>query len=108
VDSFPQTLRRALLFLVLGLNVPHVTYLFLSQARPTSLSVVTAVVTIEKFGYGFGSVGHMLYMMQQVARGPYKTAHYAFATGIMGLCMMSTGMINASSRSPGYQRFSWW
>jgi len=99
-------LRRAMLFLVLGLNVPHVTYLFLSQRRPEALSVVTAVVTIEKFGYGFGSVGHMLYMMQQVARGPYKTAHYAFATGIMGLCMMSTGMISGTlSDALGYQHF---
>jgi PAT family beta-lactamase induction signal transducer AmpG len=99
-------LRRAMIFLVLGLNVPHVTYLFLSQQRPVSLSLITAVVTIEKFGYGFGSVGHMLYMMQQVARGPYKTAHYAFATGIMGLCMMSTGMISGVlSESLGYQRF---
>jgi PAT family beta-lactamase induction signal transducer AmpG len=99
-------LQRALLPLVLALNVPHVTYLFLSQARPSSLSVITAVVTIEKLGYGFGSVGHMLYMMQQVARGPYKTAHYAFATGIMGLCMMSTGMISGYvSEAIGYQRF---
>ena len=99
-------LRRAMIFLVLGLNVPHVTYLFLSQQRPAALSLITAVVTIEKFGYGFGSVGHMLYMMQQVARGPYKTAHYAFATGIMGLCMMSTGMISGVlSEALGYQRF---
>lgn len=99
-------LRRSILVLVLALNVPHVTYLFLSQARPTSLSITTTVVTIEKFGYGFGSVGHMLYMMQQVARGSYKTAHYAFATGIMGLCMMSTGMMSGYiSEAIGYQRF---
>jgi len=88
------------------LNVPHVTYLFLSQARPSNLSLITAVVTIEKFGYGLGSVGHMLYMMQQLARGSYKTAHYAFATGIMGLCMMSTGMVSGYlSEAIGYQRF---
>ncbi|HMJ50876.1 MAG TPA: MFS transporter [Polyangiaceae bacterium] len=99
-------LRRSILALVLALNVPHVTYLFLSQARPTSLPIITAVVTIEKFGYGLGSVGHMLYMMQQVARGSYRTAHYAFATGIMGLCMMSTGMISGYiSEAIGYQRF---
>jgi PAT family beta-lactamase induction signal transducer AmpG len=94
------------LALVLALNVPHVTYLFLSQARPSNLALITAVVTIEKFGYGFGSVGHMLYMMQQMAPGPYKTAHYAFATGIMGLCMMSTGMVSGYiSEAIGYQRF---
>jgi PAT family beta-lactamase induction signal transducer AmpG len=92
--------------LVLALNIPHVTYLYLSQARPESLAAIASAVTIEKFGYGFGSVGHMLYMMQQMAPGPYQTAHYAFATGIMGLCMMSTGMISGVVQERvGYQTF---
>ena len=48
----------------------------------------------------------MLYMMQQMAPGPYKTAHYAFATGVMGLCMMSTGMASGSLQAAlGYQGF---
>jgi len=87
-------LKRSFLLLALALNVPHLTYFYLSNVRPDDLWLITAVVTIEKFGYGFGSVGHMLYMMQQLAPGPYKTAHYAFATGIMGLSMMFTGMIS--------------
>lgn len=99
-------LKRALFLLVLALNVPHVTYLYLSHAMPTSLVLVTAVVTIEKFGYGFGSVGHMLYMMQQVAPGKHQTAHYAFATGIMGLSMMFTGMISGYLQTAvGYPTF---
>jgi MFS transporter, PAT family, beta-lactamase induction signal transducer AmpG len=99
-------LRRSLFILVLALNIPHVTYLYLSQARPESLAAIAGAVTIEKFGYGFGSVGHMLYMMQQMAPGPYKTAHYAFATGIMGLCMMSTGMVSGVVQERvGYQTF---
>ena len=51
-------------------------------------------VFIEKFGYGIGTVGMMLYMMQELSPGPYRTAHYAFATGIMALNMMFTGMIS--------------
>jgi PAT family beta-lactamase induction signal transducer AmpG len=99
-------LRSSLFFLVLALNVPHVTYLYLSQARPESLAVITVAVTIEKLGYGFGSVGHMLYMMQQMAPGSYKTAHYALATGVMGLCMMSTGMVSGRLQEAlGYQSF---
>jgi PAT family beta-lactamase induction signal transducer AmpG len=85
-------LRRAFWLLALALNIPHLTYFFLSVARPESLELIAAVVTLEKLGYGFGSVGHMLYMMQQLAPGPYRTAHYAFATGLMGLSMMLTGM----------------
>jgi PAT family beta-lactamase induction signal transducer AmpG len=99
-------LRSTLFILVLALNVPHVTYLYLSQARPESLTLIALAVTIEKFGYGFGSVGHMLYMMQQMAPGSYKTAHYALATGVMGLCMMSTGMVSGRlQEAVGYQMF---
>jgi MFS transporter, PAT family, beta-lactamase induction signal transducer AmpG len=100
------TLRRSFWLLALALNVPHLTYFYLSQVRPESLGLIATVVTIEKFGYGFGCVGHMLYMMQQVAPGPYRTAHYAFATGIMGLSMMLTGMLSGAVQEwLGYQQF---
>lgn len=100
------TLRRSLWLLALALNVPHLTYAYLSFAQPESLALVATVVTIEKFGYGFGSVGHMLYMMQQVAPGRYRTAHYAFATGIMGLSMMLTGMLSGALQEwLGYRDF---
>lgn len=99
-------LRRSFWLLALALNVPHVTYLFLALSLPESHALIALVVTVEKFGYGFGSVGHMLYMMQQVAPGPYRTAHFAFATGIMGLCMMLTGMVSGMLQELlGYQQF---
>lgn len=99
-------LKRVLFFLCLCINIPNLTFVYLSQTMPTSSTLVTAVVTLEKFGYGFGAVGHMLYMMQQIAPGPYKTAHYAFATGFMGLCMMSTGMASGFIQAAvGYQWF---
>src|SRR5664279_4142562 len=88
------TLRRSFFFLAIALNVPHVTYYFLSHAMPDNMALVSAVVTIEKFGFGFGSVGHMLYMMQQIAPGPFKMTHYAFATGVMALTKWSTGSVS--------------
>ncbi len=87
-------LRRVFLPLAFALNIPHITYFYLSQTLPDSLTVITVVVTIEKIGYGFGTIGMMLYMMQQLAPGPYRTAHYAFATGIMALNMMLTGVVS--------------
>ena len=80
--------------LALALNIPHVTYFYLSQALPTDLVAITVTVTIEKVGYGFGAVGLMLYMMQQLAPGKYATAHYAFGTGIMAACMLVTGYLS--------------
>ena len=48
----------------------------------------------------------MIYMMQQIAPGPYKTAHYTFATALMGACMMSTGAISGYVQNAvGYQWF---
>jgi PAT family beta-lactamase induction signal transducer AmpG len=32
--------------------------------------------------------------MQELSPGRYRTAHYAFATGIMALTMMLTGMVS--------------
>jgi PAT family beta-lactamase induction signal transducer AmpG len=88
------TLKRTFVALALALNIPHVTYFYLSQALPTDLVTITIVVTIEKIGYGFGAVGLMLYMMQQLAPGKYVTAHYAFGTGIMAACMLVTGYLS--------------
>lgn len=89
------TLRRSFFFLAVALNVPHVTYFYLSHAMPHNMVIVTAIVTIEKFGFGFGSIGQMLYMMQQIAPGPFKMTHYAFATGIMALTKLVTGPLSA-------------
>ena len=83
------SLKKTLLMLCLCINVPNATFLFLSQAMPDSMTVITAVVIIEQLGWGIGAVGHMIYMMQQIAPGPYKTAHYTFATALMGACMMT-------------------
>jgi PAT family beta-lactamase induction signal transducer AmpG len=88
------TLRRVFVVLAFALNVPHITYFYLSHTMPTNLTWIGCVVLVEKFGYGLGTVGMMLYMMQEMSPGRYRTAHYAFATGIMALTMMLTGMVS--------------
>jgi MFS transporter, PAT family, beta-lactamase induction signal transducer AmpG len=89
-----MTLRRSFFILAVALNLPHLTYFYLSHALPTDHSWIAIIVVIEKFGFGMGSVGHMLYMMQQLAPGPFKMTHYAFATGIMALTKLSTGWMS--------------
>ena len=85
-------LKKVLFLLCACVNVPNATYLILGYLQPENVYFIGTIVTLEKLFWGFGSVGYMLYMMQQLAPGPYKTAHYAFATALMGLCMMLTGM----------------
>jgi len=89
-----MTLRRSLFLLALVLNVPHVTYFYLSHALPDNVAWIGAIVAAEKFGFGMGSVGQMLYMMQQIAPGPFKMTHYAFATGVMALTKWVTGSVS--------------
>jgi PAT family beta-lactamase induction signal transducer AmpG len=99
-------LRRMFVVLAFALNVPHVTFFYLSQELPHDLVWITCVVLIEKIGYGLGTVGMMLYMMQELSPGRYRTAHYAFATGIMALNMMLTGMVSGRIQAwLGYQAF---
>ena len=89
-----MTLRRSLFLLALTLNLPHVTYFYLSHALPDNVLWIGAIVAAEKFGFGMGSVGQMLYMMQQIAPGPFKMTHYAFATGVMALTKWATGSVS--------------
>lgn len=100
-------LKKSLLLLCLALNLPNVTFLYLGWARPESITIVGIIFFIEKLGWGFGAVGHMIYMMQQIAPGPYKTAHYAFATGLgLSLCMTLTGLASGYLQTAvGYQTF---
>jgi PAT family beta-lactamase induction signal transducer AmpG len=88
------TLPRSFFLLAVALNVPHLTYFWLSHALPHDTVVIGAIVSLEKFGFGMGSVGHMLYMMQQIAPGPFKMTHYAFATGVMAMTRWSTGSVS--------------
>ncbi|RYZ96102.1 MAG: MFS transporter [Moraxellaceae bacterium] len=89
-------LKASLFTLCCCLNIPNVTFLILAIYQPSNVWLITLAVAIEKFFFGVGAVGLMIYMMQQLAPGRFVTAHYAFGTGLMGLCMMSTGAISGA------------
>ncbi|MDE2182924.1 MAG: MFS transporter [Alphaproteobacteria bacterium] len=102
-------LRRSLVVLCAAFNVPFVVYLALALAQPTNLPTITAMVSLEYLGYGFGFVGLQLFMMQQIAPGPYRTAHYAFATSLMNLGFLVPSSISGMlSDWLGYQHFFIW
>jgi PAT family beta-lactamase induction signal transducer AmpG len=90
--------RNTLFFMALCLNIPHLTYIVLSQlagpGHTLSLWTIGSLVTIEKFGYSFGFVANMLYMMQQISPGKYHMSHYAFANSLMNLTLVPTQMIS--------------
>jgi PAT family beta-lactamase induction signal transducer AmpG len=102
-------LRRAILPLILAVNLPNAVFYYLSYALPTNIVVIGAALSVEMFGYGFGFVGLILYMMQVVAPGKYQTAHYALSTGIMQLGFALFKYYSGDvQHALGYQHFFLW
>ena len=106
------TLKRTLFILALCINIPNACYVYLSQVvgpgNPLSFAEIAFVVSLEKFWYGFGFVGNMLYMMQQIAPGKFKMTHYAFATAFMNLVLVPTQMVSGPLADIlGFKEFFW-
>ncbi len=101
--------RKSLLILCCFFNLPFAAYAYLAIALPTNLYIIGTAVAIEYFGYGFGFIGLILYIMQQMAPGKYKMAHYAFGSGLTSLGFMLPSMISGFvSDKIGYQYFFIW
>lgn len=110
-------LKRLLWPLMLCMNAPNLVYVALAWWQPQSLTLVTAALALEQFGYGFGFTAYMVFMLM-VAEGsqpeggtghPNQTAHYAICTGFMALGMMLPGMAAGWLQSRlGYTGFFVW
>lgn len=101
-----QGLKKSLFSLVCIFNIPFLIYTYFAWAQPESILLIGTGLALEYFGYGFGFVGLTLFMMQQVAPGKHQMAHYAFASGIMNLSVMITGMPSGFlSDALGYKIF---
>lgn len=102
-------LRRALLPLLVAMNLPNLAFYLLALWQPTNLWVISAAVSLETFGYGFGFVAVILFMMQFVADSRYQTAHYALATGVMALGYVIFKTVSGDLQAAlGYQHFFLW
>lgn len=102
-------LRRALLPLIVVMNLPNLAYLYLSTSLPSNSALIATALSVEMFGYGFGFVGVILLMMQEIAPGKYQTAHYAFANSLMNLGLMIPGTISGKIQmAVGYKSFFIW
>lgn len=102
-------LKRSIKLLCLSFNLPFIVYALLAIFQPDNIYIIASAVIVEYFGYGFGFVGLILYIMQQISPGKYKMAHYAFADGIMALGFMIPSMLSGYlSDWLGYKIFFIW
>ena len=102
-------LRKGMPVLVVAMNLPNLIFWWLSVAHPTSWLLIAGALSVETFGYGFGFVGVILFMMQYMAPGKYPTAHYALATGVMALGNSAAAYWSGQIETfLGYQHFFLW
>lgn len=101
-------LKFWIIWMALAMKLPDVTYVYMAYMQPESYYLISFLVAIEQFGYGFGFTAYLLFMMM-VSDGKNKTAHYAICTGFMALGMMIPGMFSgALQETLGYSRFFIW
>lgn len=101
-----KKLERMLFPLAMMLNVPIILFIFLSWAMPTNRFVIGACLTAELFFMGIGMVGSIVFMMNQIAPGRSKMAHYGIATAIMAMGVMIPGSFSGwISDMLGYKWF---
>ena len=103
------SLRRAMPVLIVAMAVPNVVFYYLASTLPVDVFHIGAAVAIEMFGYGFGFVGMILFIMQAVAPGRFQTAHYALGSGVMQLGFIISKTISGDIQiSIGYEHFFLW
>ncbi len=94
--------------MVCVMHIPDFVFVYLSWAMPQSISLISACVALEQFGYGFGFTAYSIFVLM-ISEGPYKTVHYAVSTGIMAMGMMIPGMSSGWIQEHlGYYRFFLW
>jgi PAT family beta-lactamase induction signal transducer AmpG len=102
-------LKRALIPLIIIMNLPNAAYVYLSTVLPSNLIAISVALCVEMFGYGFGYVGVIVLMMQEIAPGKYQAAHYAFANSLMNLGLVIPGALSGYVQKwMGYQKFFVW
>jgi len=101
--------KKTLMMLCAFFNIPFIAYTFLAIAQPVNINIIGLAVGVEYFGYGFGFVGLILFIMQNIAPGKYKMAHYAFGSGLTSLGFIIPSMISGFvSDYLGYKEFFIW
>lgn len=95
-------------WMTLAINLPNFIYVYLALFQPENLTLISSLLMVEQFGYGFGFAAYTFYLILFSSR-EHTTAHYALCTGFMALGMMLPGMISGwISDTFGYPLFFLW
>jgi len=102
-------LKKWIFPMTIAINLPNIVYVYMAYYQPENVALITALVGIEQFGYGFGFAAYMLFMVYYAGNSDFKTSHYAIMTGFMALGMMLPGMWSGWLQELiGYKNFFIW
>ena len=97
-------LKKAIWPMTLAIHLPNLFFVYMAYVKP-SKEWVYLLVSLDQFGYGLGFTAFIVYLMY-LAKGEYKTSHYAISTGIMALGMTIPGAISGRiQEAVGYPMF---
>ena len=90
-------LKRALVPMVLALNVPDALYAWWAFFPVLSPACQAAFIAVEQFGYGFGFTGYMLVMIYLAGRcGSFQTTVFSYLTCLMILGLRVPGAFSGA------------
>lgn len=99
-------LKKALLPMLLFVNLPHMIYIYLAYAHPNNQVFVLVLQVIEYFATTFSLTAYTMVTFHLVRDSKYKTAHYAFIAGIMVASVMFPSMFSgALQQALGYSKY---
>ncbi len=89
------------------MNLPNLIYLLIAATYHTNADPhawqnvlianwpISGAAFVHETGYGFGFAAYFVFLMDVAQRGNFKTAHYAFGTGLGALCIVFAGIVSA-------------
>ena len=90
-------LRRALIPMVLALNVPDALYAWWAFFPVSAPACQAGFIAVEQFGYGFGFTGYMLVMIYLAGRcGSFQTTVFSYLTCLMILGLRLPGAFSGA------------
>ena len=99
-------LKKCLLPMLFCVNLPHAIYIFLAIEKPTHQLYVMLLQIIEYFATTFSLTAYTMTVFHLIRNSQYKTAHYAFITGIMVASIMLPSMYSGQLQQLlGYTRY---
>ena len=101
-------LEKSLWPMAAAINLPNIIYVYMATCIPDSNILITLLIAVEQFGYGFGFAGYMVFLIF-VSKGRNKTSNYAICTSLMALGIIIPGMFSGKIQSLiGYSGFFIW